>query len=126
MEYNFGNCLITFDNPQEILGMGGPWIGDLYLNRVKVTSNIILNNIVYNPTNNMILVVKYNSVSKWANKNFFSILGISLNNGNIIYYKQQFDAVFIKRIFNTDEIEISHAFHDEGKVEKIELTPKNS
>lgn len=37
---------ITFQNPNQIINMGGPWVGDLYVDNKFITKNVVIDNTV--------------------------------------------------------------------------------
>ena len=58
---------IRFENPNQIINMGGPWVGNLFLNGVFITSNVNIDNVVYKLSGSQVFFVKYYEISKWQN-----------------------------------------------------------
>ncbi len=99
MEKNIINgANLSWDNSQEILGMGGSWIGDLIFGEKKISESSLVDNYLYDKSNNRIFFVKFNRITKWANDNFFSIHYYSLDSGMISNLNKAYGKAYLDSI----------------------------
>ena len=99
---------VAFENPVQIINMGGPWIGDLVIDNRKVIGNILIDNFYFDASNHRFYFILYNHT---VNKRF-SICYLSTKDMSIHVYLDYFEIIFIKEIINNDELIFYNAFHD--------------
>lgn len=85
-DLDFSREKIQFRNPDQILNMGGPWIGELFLGDCKVMDDVIIDNLQYNEEQNRLYFVRYHKVSRWSKENYFSINYINLSTSSTYMY----------------------------------------
>lgn len=115
---------IKFENPNQIINMGGPWVGNLFLNGVFITSNVNIDNVVCKPSGSQVFFVKYYDISKWQNKNFFTINFLDLISNLLYEFERKFDKVFLGEFKNDNELEIYSAFHLDNSTLKTMFNTK--
>ena len=109
--------IISFNNPNQVINMGGPWIGKLLLDNNEITDNVILDNIFYNKDQNNLYFIKYHKISKWQKENYFSINILDLRTNNLFMYDLKFRQVYIEKIDN-HELIYYDAFHNKDESKK--------
>lgn len=103
---------LHFENPRQIINMGGPWIGELFLGQKFISDNIIIDNFLYRESLSRLFVVKYHQCSKWQRDNYFTINFLDLRNDSFYESDKKFEKAFLDRFISSDEIEIYLAFHN--------------
>lgn len=113
MENNLsGNKQWRFENPTQIISMGGPWIGNLYIGEKLVSGSIILDNVIFNEFKKQLLFIRFYKLSRWRSKNYFKINYYDLIDKQLYEFEKKFDMVFIKKFLDQNNLEIYKAFHD--------------
>ncbi|WP_144283500.1 hypothetical protein [Chryseobacterium echinoideorum] len=107
---------IQFGNPEQIINMGGPWVGDLIINNQNVSNNILIDN--YLEKELFYYFIKYFKISKKQKDNFFSVLRIDKNNMKVAVSIEKFEKIHIK------DIEENSLYYYEGFHENLPV--KNS
>jgi hypothetical protein len=101
---------IDFLNPEQIINMGGPYVGILNINKEPICENVIIDNYIIK--DNLIYFIVYNDESKWARDNYFSIFYYDNIKKKLFEIQKKFQAIFLKKFVNEDSIKIYKAFHD--------------
>jgi hypothetical protein len=65
---------LNFKNAQQIINMGGPWIGDLYINDKYIIDKILIDFVWQNDTSDLIAIVQYSSTGKWLNDIVYNVI----------------------------------------------------
>lgn len=119
---------ISFNNPNQIINMGGPWVGELLIGNHKVIDNVIIDNLHYNNEHGRLYFIKYNKISRWQKDNYFSIYYVDILTDKLYIYDLKFDVIFIKGIDSNYELTYYEAFHDqdEKKIRKLSLKNFNA
>lgn len=102
---------IKFDNPDQILNMGGPWVGNLYINDKLVDEDIIIDNYILDKNCEKIYFIKYKKVSKWMDNNKFFLRYWELSSKKLFEYELSFNFIFLVDIKNENEIIYYKSFH---------------
>ncbi|SMP21099.1 hypothetical protein SAMN06264346_1066 [Chryseobacterium profundimaris] len=76
--------------------MGGPWVGNLYINEIEIDNKIIINN--YLEDTDFYYFVKYFEVSKKQRDNFFCIVRTNKRNLVSKISKEKFEKIYIRDI----------------------------
>jgi hypothetical protein len=113
--------VIKFINPDQIINMGGPWVGELMIGDDKIMDNVIIDNTIYDVHQNRLYIVKYFNLSKWQHKNYFSICYLDLFTDKIYVIDLKFEMIFIKEIYSSNELIYYEAFHDQDEKVKKKL-----
>jgi hypothetical protein len=100
-----------FKNPDQIINMGGPWIGDFYYEDVFISKDIIIDNLLF--SDNKVYFVKYHSPSKKRSDIFFTICCWNIDMKSISESTQMFDMLYLKEMISDNEMIICNAFHGE-------------
>ncbi len=108
---------ISFNNPNQIINMGGPWVGKLLLDDKEITDNVVLDNLFYNEAHYNLFFIKYNEISKWQNDNYFSICYFDLKSNVLFTYDLKFKQVFIEKV-KDNELIYYEAFHNKDESKK--------
>jgi hypothetical protein len=111
---------LFWDNPKEILGMGGPWVGDLMLGYKKISTCIVVDNFLHDKDRNRLYFIKYNLISKWARDNFFSIMYYDIDSNELSDLNKKYDMVYLESI-EGNRLVIFHAFHNKDTSKKAML-----
>ncbi|WP_434574806.1 hypothetical protein [Riemerella anatipestifer] len=110
---------IEFKNLDQIINMGGPWVGDLYIDGIKIETNIIECN--YIDKIDFFYFVKFFETSRKQNDNFFLVLKIDKNNLKIEMSKEKFDKIYIVDV-KDNNMYYTMGFHKNLKVVSKILT----
>lgn len=105
-------------NPYQIINMGGPWIGDLFVDDIYISSDIIVNN--YIDSNQVFYFVKYNKVSERQVDNFFTILRLDVTTTKIDISMEIFDKIYIENVIE-DTLYYYNGFHNKLPLVNIKL-----
>lgn len=84
---------IEFKNIDQIINMGGPWVGNLYINDNEIENKVIIDN--YLEDSEFYYFVKYFQISKKQKDNFFSIIRINKKNFDLVISKEKFLKIYI-------------------------------
>ena len=89
---------IFFDPTGQILNMGGPYIGKLFIDGNELVGNYLVDNFIVDNSSQMLFVVRYidSGYFQWQVK--FKIQAISLLNGNTCFSKRSFKAICLVEI----------------------------
>lgn len=114
---------IKFENPEQIINMGGPWIGDFIYNNIIISKNVIIDNYICNIEQERIFFIQYKKVSNWQKENYFLLNYLDTNTGNIHTFDFKFDRIFIESINSDSLLTYYEAFceQDEQKQKSINL-----
>ena len=112
-EYLFEDRVVRFENPEQIIGMGGPWIGDLFVENELLSKNVLLDNLYFCQSRRRLYFIKYHLVSKWQKDNFFRLNFCDFGNERRVFeYDFNFDIIYMEEISNLDELIYFRAFHN--------------
>ena len=115
------NHVVEIKNVDQILNMGGPWVGDIYIDNILISESVHVDNLIYSSKFKKLFIVKYFHTSIHQRSNYFSIGFFDLVNGILKFIDKKFEMVYVKEIINEKELLIVKAFHiDGGKKETIE------
>ncbi|MDQ0065135.1 hypothetical protein [Chryseobacterium lathyri] len=109
---------IIFKNPDQIINMGGPWVGELAINDTKISKNIIVDN--YLEDNEFYYFIKYFKISKKQKENYFLVLRINKNNMDYQISKEKFEKIYLTKIEN-DTLYYCEGFHEQLPVNNIHV-----
>jgi hypothetical protein len=118
------NESVNFRSPDQILNMGGPWIGELFVGNSKIIDNVIIDNLIYKENQHRLYFVRYHKISSWSQENYFSVDYFDVLTKSIHTYKMKFEMIFIKEITDTYDLIYYNAFHDkdEMKLKRMNLS----
>ncbi len=119
----YNRSKIKFSHPYQILNMGGPWIGNLYVNEEIICRNVIIDNIIISSDRKKLYFIKYNKVSKWANENYFTLRYIEAPTKKKIEYDLTFETIYVKEIDENNNLTFYSCFQDnkEEKQKRLNL-----
>lgn len=109
---------IAVTNAQQIINMGGPWVGDLFVGERKVSDTCIEGNIVVNDSDDQVYFISYHKVSKWQNENYFTINSYHVRTSVVIEFEKRFNMVYIDELTDDGKMEIYLAFHNQDASKK--------
>jgi hypothetical protein len=115
-----GETKLFWNNPEEILGMGGPWIGDLMVGERITATCTVVNNFLFDKKHGKIYFIRYNRVSEWANDNFFSIQYYALNSCKVYNMNKAYDSIYLDSIDGNFLIAFK-AFHNKDSSKRISI-----
>lgn len=115
---------IDFENPDQIINMGGPWIGTLIINNKNVSDNIIIDN--YFEKEGIYYFVKYFGISKKQKDNYFTVFRVNTTSLNfeIELSNEKFDTIYIENI-EDNLLYYYDGFHTNLPVKTINITFKD-
>lgn len=87
---------IQFENQEQIINMGGPWVGELIINNKKISDNILIDNYIEKEL--FYYFIKYFKISRRQKENFFSVLRLDKKDMNVAISIEKFEKIFIKDI----------------------------
>jgi len=116
---------IKFNNPVQIINMGGPWIGELQIKDRIIADNVIIDNVYYNSNQQKLYFVRYHDVSKWKKNNFFLIYSLELRNNQLRMYDFKFEQVFIESVSDNEELTYFAAFHNRNLKDMRKISLEN-
>ncbi|MFC4687672.1 hypothetical protein ACFO4P_12070 [Epilithonimonas pallida] len=110
---------IQFKNPEQIINMGGPWIGQLYFNDKYINDNIVIKN--YIEKDNYVYFIQYFLISNKQKDNFFSVIKLNTSNLKVTVSNEKFEKIYIEDIKN-EVLYYYEGFHNKLPTKKILLT----
>lgn len=110
---------IDFENPNQIINMGGPWIGTLIINNKNISDNIIIDN--YLEKEGVYYFIKYFEVSKKQKDNYFGIFRVNTANSELGLSNERFEKIYIKNI-EDNILYYCNGFHANLPIETIQIT----
>jgi hypothetical protein len=123
VELNIKQNRYHFKNGLQIINMGGPWIGELFENDLKISNNAFIDTLCPDIAANRVFFVKYHQVSNKKNfllffeRNvedyFFTLNYYDFSTRRVFEYPQHFRMLFLGRIIDGNLLEIYEAFHGE-------------
>src|SRR5579862_6362624 len=108
---------LTIENAGQILNMGGPWIGNVWLGAYFISHDCIVDNFVYLKESGCIFFVKYHLVSKYSW--YFTLNFYNVNTKSIYEFKLVFNMVYLGEFVAKNKLKIYNAFH--GRFENTSL-----
>lgn len=120
-ELTFKNEVVKFNNPTQIINMGGPWVGVLFIRELKIMDNVIIDNQFYSKDDDRLYFVRYHKISRWEKDNYFTINYFNLSTNKLYMFDMKFEMVFLKEISNSSELIYYEAFHDRDESRKKRL-----
>lgn len=109
---------IAFTNPDQIINMGGPWIGELNIDGIKISDNVLIDNVYIDLNNERLYFVKYFPVSRWQKDNYFSVCYYDIKEERVCMNDLRFSQIFIASISNNLTLTYFDAFHDADSTKK--------
>jgi hypothetical protein len=108
---------VNFQNPTQILNMGGPWIGDFFIDEIFISNNVLIDNIVFQPEWDKIFFTNFE-------KHLFFVNYINLKDFFVYKYIESFDIVNFGSQIDENSFSIYHAFHNKNNdfIEVIHFT----
>jgi len=107
--------VVKFNNPTQIINMGGPWVGVLFIGDFKIMDNVIIDNLFYSKEDDKLYFVRYHKISKWGKENYFTICYFDLSTNKLYMFDMKFEMVFIKEININSDLIYYEAFHDHNE-----------
>jgi hypothetical protein len=104
---------VMFDNEEQIINMGGPYVGTLSIDDKLISDNCIVDNLVFDETKQRVYFVKYHSTSRWISGTFFTINFQNLDQDVVYQYEKRFKTVYLDSLSGNDEMIIFEAFHNQ-------------
>lgn len=106
----------TIENAEEILGMGGPYVGDLLLDGNIISKDCITDNFIHKEDLNLLFFIRYRSINFYR---YFTINFYNINSGELFEFDREFDILYLGGFINENELEIYPTFHDQFKDRKL-------
>ena len=107
---------LTITNGQEILSMGGPYIGDIWLNDQLIEKDCIVDNFIYHEQLKLLFFVKYHRINGYQ---YFTINFYLLKDNKNGQFAKDFDMVHLKQFLPGNKLEIFHAFNDGNEKNRL-------
>ncbi len=107
---------LTTTAPEEIMGMGGPYVADLYMGKQLISKNCIAGNFIYERDTKLLFFVKHHLT---GNYHYFTINFFNETHNCVFEFVREFDMVYIKEFVGPNELKIYHAFHDNTESAKL-------
>jgi hypothetical protein len=104
---------VMFDNEEQVINMGGPYIGTLSIDDKLISDNCIVDNLVFDETKQRVYFVKYHSTSKWMSGTFFTINFHDFRQDMVYQYVKTFKTLYLSGLCGDNEMEIFNAFHSQ-------------
>ena len=101
---------LTIDNEVEILRMGGPWVGDVYLGYDLISKNCIVDNFVYKEDTKLLFFVKYNRLNDLT---YFTINFYDFVSKTLYQFDKEFEMLYLKEFISDNELHIYNSFNDQ-------------
>jgi len=120
------NKAVKFNSPTQIINMGGPWVGVLFIGELKIMVDVIIDNLFYSKEDDRLYFVRYHKISKWEKENYFTINYFDLSTNKLYMFDMKFEMVFLKEINNSSELIYYEAFHDRDESRKKQLILGNA
>jgi len=113
-------CRVKFTNPDQILNMGGPWVGDFFCNDLFISNNVIIDNVLCDKSSEKVFFIKYHFVSKRrAKENYFTINYFDVRKKCICEFKKKFEMLFLNSLLSENEIEIFMSFNNKNEKKRM-------
>jgi hypothetical protein len=113
---NIGGIALTFENAREMLGMGGPFIGDFFIKGKLIATDSLCDTLLYESTKNLLFFIKYHEINRYY---YFTINFYSFKTSSIFEFEREFNAVHLGEFITPTQLEIFHAFHDQSPNKSI-------
>lgn len=107
---------LHIENTQQIINMGGPYVGSLYFDTELLSPNCVADNILIDEPNDRVYFIKYHNYTNRASGRYFTINYYCGNEGDVFESERRFDMLYIKPSYRVDELQIFHGFHDQSPV----------
>ncbi|MDB5114994.1 MAG: hypothetical protein JWQ79_486 [Mucilaginibacter sp.] len=102
---------LIITNQDQILNMGGPWIGDISTGTELISKDCLIDNLVAKEDLKLLFFVKFNKTSKYTW--YFSINFYNIDTKVVCQFDKIFDMLYLGRFVSNTELEIYNAFHGE-------------
>jgi hypothetical protein len=103
---------ITIEDAHQIINMGGPWIGKLYIDSVLIAEDCIVDNFVFNEQWKSLFFVKYHHAVKSTKKNYFTINFYQTDNRTVYQFEKVWAIVYLDMFLTANKLQVHHAFHN--------------
>jgi hypothetical protein len=107
---------IKITDAQEMLRMGGPYVGNVWLNEKIIAKNCIVDNFIYQNELNLLFFIKYYRINNYQ---YFTINFYNLNEGTVYEFIREFDMVYINQFIDKTKLEIFNAFNNKVSQKKM-------
>jgi hypothetical protein len=103
---------IKFTDGGECFGMGGPWLGNCFINNRQLKKQFLVDNFVYTSEEKYVALSRYSDISNWAKDREFKIVIADLKNQIYFISKKGFRHLFLESM-DSKRIVFYEAFHNE-------------
>ena len=103
---------IKVTDTDQVLNMGGPWIGDLLVNEKFVSDNCIVDNFVFDEKRQLLFFIKFHVITKFYF--YFTINFYNIGYNTVFEFEREFSMVYLKQLINENGLEIFNAFHGQN------------
>lgn len=107
---------IKIESAGEILNMGGPWVGDLYVSGKFITSGCLLDNYVIKEKQQLLFFIKHNRINRYW---YFSVNFLDLNSFTQYQFDEEFTMAYLGEFVGENQLEVYRAFHNQFPSSKI-------
>lgn len=111
MQLDIPNHNAFIDSIEQIINMGGPWAGNLYIDHKLISHKCLVNNVIYDQDSKRLVYVKYHAIGKWQANNFFTINILEIDSTVTKQSIRHFPMVFVTNVY-PKKLELVEAFHD--------------
>jgi hypothetical protein len=108
--------VFAIENVGQILGMGGPHVGDLLLDGTLISEACIANNFIHKEDLNLLFFIRRRTLNFYR---YFTINFYNINSGELFEFDKEFDILYLGGFVSKNELEIYPAFHDKFKDRKL-------
>ncbi len=111
---------VEWKDVDQILGMGGPWIGQLTIDGTRIEDDCIVDNTIYEASLNTLFFAKYISNSKWARDNYFVVGMVDMSSLEVTLSDESFTMIYLDSI-EEGKLVYHSAFHGEFEKNRREI-----
>lgn len=107
---------ITEKNANEILSMGGPYIGTVSIGDAVISDDCVLGNYVETDDFRALFFIKFHKINSYQ---YFTINFYNQETKATFEFQREFDMLYLGRFLGKNELEIYPAFHDKFPEKKL-------
>lgn len=100
---------MTITNPREILKIGGPYVGDIYVEEKLISTDCVLENFLFDKELRLLFFVKFHQINFYQ---FFTINFYNPDSDTRFEFETEFEMLYLRSILNKNELEIYTSFTD--------------
>lgn len=111
-KFTIGNLNIDFHDIQQVIGMGGPWVGRITIGKTTLNGLYVISEPVLSSNEEYLGLVSYRPKTRFLGITHFKLVLLDIASGKIFEHPKKFHALCIDKIEN-ERLVIYESFHKE-------------